>query len=127
MDIDKNRLKKIIKLFLPQELFDYFKVIDIRDLGKEVHIYLEELNIPPDKFKGKKLTSKGFHSVSIVQDFPIRDKATYLHIRRRRWVIDSSSEIVSKDWNSVAKGTHMTKDFATFLKGILGQLPYKQQ
>jgi hypothetical protein len=119
MDTGNKQLKELIKLLLPRELFDYFKVIDIENLEKEVHIYLDELNMPPNKFKEKKLSSKGFHSESIVQDFPIRDKATYLHIRRRRWIIDSSGEIVSRDWNSVAKGTHMTKDFAIFLKGIL--------
>lgn len=125
MDIKKKQLTEIIKLLLPQELFDYFEVINIWSKEKEVHIYLDELNISPDKFKEEKLTSKGFHSESIVQDFPIRDKTTYLHIRRRRWIIDSSGEIISRDWHSVAKGTHMTKDFATFLKGVFGQLPHK--
>ena len=125
MDIKEKQLKELAEFILPKKVFDFFEVIDLQNQGKEIHIYLDELNIPPEKFKREKLTSKGFHSETIVQDFPIRNKATYLHIRRRRWIIESSGEIVSRDWNSVAKGTHLTKDFATFLKGIFGQLPNK--
>ena len=125
MDKQEIQLKELIKLFLPKELFEYFEIIDMQDVDKEIHIYLDELNIPPKKFKREKLKSKGFHSESIVQDFPIRDKATYFHIRRRRWLIESSGLIISRDWNTVAKGTQMTKDFATFLKGLFGQLHNK--
>jgi len=31
-----------------------------------------------------KLESKGFHSKIVIQDFPIRNKAVYLHVLRRR-------------------------------------------
>lgn len=122
MNIDKE----IVKLILPKEIFEFFEVIDIKELDKEVHIYLDEINVPPEPFKQEKYTSKGFHSESVVQDFPLRDRATYLHIRKRKWFIESSGKIISRDWNTVAKGTRLTKDFAIFLKGILGQLPNKQ-
>jgi len=50
----------------------------------------------------------------------------FLHVRRRRWLIESSGQVISRDWDTVAKGTRLTKDFAIFLKGILGRLPNKQ-
>ena len=120
MSEEKNQYQELIKLLLPAEIFDYFELIklDVRD-GK-VHAYLEEENNPPSGYDKEKLTSKGFHSSITIQDFPIRDKPLFLHVRRRRWLVESSGEVISRDWNTVAKGTRMTKDFATFLKGLLG-------
>lgn len=113
-------LQVLFQLIFPQELFEYFQLVSINSTDNEVHFYLEELNSPPDKYSSEKLISKGFHKEHLVQDFPIRDKATYLHIKRRRWLIESTGEVVSRDWNTVAKGTHLTQGFATFLKGLFG-------
>ena len=113
-------LKDVFQLLLPKEIFEYFEIIAIDTNEKEIHIYLDEINQPPEIYKKQGLSSKGFHKASIVQDFPIRDRATYLHVRRRRWLVESSGEVVSRDWDTVAKGTHLTKGFATFLKGVFG-------
>ncbi|MCK5168462.1 MAG: hypothetical protein KAQ75_01180 [Bacteroidales bacterium] len=116
----------LIKLLLPEELFDYFDLVNLEVKDNQVHAYLEELDIKPIEYKDEKLTSKGFHSPVLIQDFPIRRKSFFLHIRRRRWLIESSGRVVSRDWDTVAKGTRLTKDFATFLKGLFGQLPNQQ-
>ena len=113
-------IKDVLQILLPDKVFEYFDIISIETKEKEIHIYLDEKNQPPENYKTERIVSKGFHKTSIVQDFPIRDKATYLHVRRRRWLIESKDEVVSRDWDTVAKGTHLTKDFAAFLKGILG-------
>ena len=81
---------------------------------------MDELNIKPSIYEKEKLISKGFHDTVIINDFPIRDKAMFLHVRRRRWLVESSGMVVSRDWDAVAKGTGLTKGFATFLKGIFG-------
>lgn len=62
-----------------------------------------------------------------IQDFPLRDKPMFLHIRRRRWLVESSGQVISRNWTTVAKGTRMTNGFAAFLKGLFGQLPDQQQ
>lgn len=116
----------LLELLLPKEIFDYFEIVHIEITDNDVNIHLDELNTKLIGFDKEKLSSKGFHSVSIIQDFPLRDKAMFLHVRRRRWLIESSGEIISRDWDTVAKGTRYTKDFATFLKGIFGQLPNQQ-
>jgi len=51
----------------------------------------------------------------------------FLHIRRRRWLVESTGEVIGRDWDTVAKGTRMAKGFAAFLKGLFGQLPDQQQ
>jgi hypothetical protein len=117
----------LVKLILPEELFDYFELIDLDVRDNQVHVYLEEVDLKPAGYEKEKLISKGFHAPVTVQDFPLRDKPMFLHIRRRRWLIESSGQVISRNWNTVAKGTRMTKGFAAFLKGLFGQLPDQQQ
>ena len=116
--------QNLVKLLLPAELFDYFLITRLVVEDRAVTVFLDELDIKPTFYSDQKLTSKGFHAESIIQDFPIRNKAVFLHVRRRRWLIESTGEVVSRDWESVAEGTRYTKSFADFLKGLFGQLPH---
>ena len=115
----------LIKALLPEEVFDYFEIVKVDIQDKIINVHLDELNQTPKEHSNEKLISKGFHEASIFQDFPIRDKAVYLHVRRRKWQIESSGQIISRQWDLSAKGSRYTKDFATFLKGLLGYLPNK--
>ena len=102
-------------------MLDYFEVSDISFTDNQYSIYLEEKNIHPERFKGVKLTSKGFYDQVTVQDFPLRGKACFLKVRRRKWLNEDTGLNVSRDWDLVARGTRMTEEFATFLKGIVRQ------
>lgn len=126
METTEDQYKTLLKLFLPEELFRYFTIINLQVIADEVHVYIEENNDKPKELQDKNLISKGFHSSVTIQDFPLRDKPVFLHVRRRRWLDEDTGQVVSRDWNAVAKGTRLTKEFATFLKGILGYLPDKQ-
>lgn len=124
MSAKKDHYRELVKLLLPTELFDYFEIIDLVIQDRSVTVFLDERDVKPAAYSDQKLTSKGFHPESIIQDFPIRDKAVFLHVRRRRWLVESTREVVSRNWDSVAEGSRYTKSFADFLKGILGQLPH---
>ena len=124
MTMLNDHYQSLIRLLLPSEIFDYFEITNLVVEDRSVAVFLDERDIKPTAYTGEKLTSKGFHPESIIQDFPIRDKAVFLHIRRRRWLVESTREVVSRDWDSVAEGTRYTKSFADFLKGLLGQLPH---
>lgn len=119
--------QELLKLVLPEEIFDYFEIVNLEVTPKAIHVYLDEQNIKPCKYKKRKLTSKGFHAEVVIQDFPIRRKAAMLHVRRRRWLVEDTGEVVSREWNSVREGTRYTKDFASFLKGVLGHVPNQRK
>lgn len=110
--------KDFISFLLPEGILDYFKLKEIKFEDDIYHISLEEKNIPPKQFKGHKLIAHGFHNTATIQDFPLRGKPCYLLIKRRRWLDEDTGKVVSRDWELVAKGTRITKDFAAFLKGI---------
>ena len=120
MTQSNEHYQTLIQLLLPEEIFEYFDIVQIDAGEKEIHIHLEEKSIKPEGYELVKLISKGFHPAAIIQDFPLRDKAMFLHVRRRRWYSESTGKTVERDWDTVAKGTRLTKDFATFLKGIFG-------
>ncbi len=117
-----DRLLQLAKLILPEEIFLFFDIVQIKGSTTQVDIYLDEKNQKPEGFELVKLISKGFHPTNCIQDFPLRDRALFLHVRRRRWYNESTQKVVERDWESVAKGTRLTKGFASFLKGVFGQL-----
>lgn len=120
MDSKNEQVNLLVKAILPSELFDYFEIMRIEMDEASIDVHLDELNQPPKEYSGEKLISKGFREATIIQDFPIRERAVYLHVRQRKWVIESTGKVVSKNWDLAAKGTRYTKGFATFLKELLG-------
>lgn len=127
MNPQNDLYANLLRLVLPEELFDYFEIENTQIEETEVHVYLVEQDIKPENYSGEKLISKGFYDSITVQDFPLRRKSLFLHIKRRKWLNESTGDIVSRDWRLVAQGTRYTQSFADFLKGLLGYLPDKQQ
>lgn len=120
MASEKDQYTILIKALLPEEVFEYFEIVHVGIEDKVIDVHLDELNNPPQGYQQEKLLSKGFHSAVIIQDFPIRQRTVYLHVRRRKWLVESSGKVISRNWDLTAKGSRYTKDFATFLKGLLG-------
>ena len=108
----------IAQFVLPQGLLDYFIIKDVKQYQQELQIYLEEKYVALQEYKNAKLSSKGFFEEIKVQDFPIRGREVYLFIKRRRWLNEDTGAIVCRNWELVAQGTRMTKEFALFLKVI---------
>lgn len=116
----ENNFINLVSYLLPEGILDYFALTSTSIDGDLLQIHLEELNIPPTGYISDELESKGFYDEIRIQDFPVRNRRAFLCIKRRRWTVLSSGVIVSRDWQLVQKGTRMTKEFAAFLKGILG-------
>ena len=109
---------ELLKLFLPDILVEHFDLTQSQQELEVLHLYFEEQNKPPLEHASKILISKGFHDEITVQDFPLRGKRVFLHIKRRRWTDKQTNAVVQRDWTLVAKGSRMTEEFAAFLKEI---------
>lgn len=99
----------LLQELLPKELFNYFEIISVKVDEHQILVFLDECNIYPENYKGKTLLSKGFTPATIVQDFPIRNKAVYLHIRRRKWLVKETSQIISNTWDLTGKFVSLRK------------------
>ena len=114
----------LISHFLPIGLLNHFDIIDfeeiiLSEIQKDgFYIYLDEKNIIPNGFNSTDFESKGFFDTATVQDFPIRGKALFLVIRRRRWreKKDKNNQIKS-DFSFIAEGSKLTLELSDFLKG----------
>ena len=113
----------IVRYFLPEELLENFDVVLVQELGdlttKKVilEIHMEEKNNLPGGYSKVDYESKGFSSFSRVQDFPVRGKAVYLVIRRRRWRHKETKEEITNDYSFIAEGSKLTKELSDFFKG----------
>lgn len=113
----------IVSHFLPVGLLEHFSITNVSELCnvKEkkhfIEISLEENNKILKDVDSTLYESKGFTEISI-QDFPIRGKAVFLKIKRRRWRLkDNHRVIIRNDFSFVAEGSGFTRELSDFLKG----------
>lgn len=106
------------ELLLPAGLLDYFEVINVEDLEKVILVHLDERALIASECSDKQLLSKGFYPWIDIHDFPIRGKSLILRVRRRRWQDKLTGNPYMRDWSVVAQGTHLTSEFAAFLKAL---------
>ncbi|TYP77312.1 ISAon1 family transposase N-terminal region protein [Aquimarina intermedia] len=108
----------LLKVLLPELLITHFDIVKHEIKQDVLHLNFEEKVAIPQEFSSGLVISHGFHKEITIQDFPIRGKKVYLHIKRRRWLDKKTKAAVQRDWNLVAQGTRMTVEFAAFLKAL---------
>jgi len=77
---------------------------------------LAEKNDLPKGYNRLNYESKGFYPEKTIQDFPIRRKAVYLVIKRRRWREKQSRIEIKSDYSFIAEGSKLTIELSDFLK-----------
>lgn len=112
----------LISYVLPSELLAYFNLVAVKELcdlkTKTIilSVELEEQNRLPDGYESSKYESKGFLSSKTIQDFPLRGKAVYLTIKRRRWRDKETKKEIQSDYSFIAEGSKLTQELSDFLK-----------
>jgi transposase len=118
-----KKLEALVSLFLPESLLTHFEFIKLEKLcevsyKREIyHIHLTEKNNLPAGYANTLYESKGFYKGKTIQDFPIRGKAVYLVIKRRRWRHKQSKQEIKSDYTFIAEGSKLTQELSDFLKG----------
>lgn len=107
---------------LPRDLLNYFLLEQVEELPNkdgdiDIEITLVEKNILPTGYTRSDYESKGFLPPKKIQDFPLRGKAVYLVVKRRRWRDKETKEEIRSDYNFIAKGAKLTEELSDFLKG----------
>ena len=90
----QDSYSELIKLLLPEIIVDYFELTSYKKGEEILDLYLKEINSIPKEYRQNKLSSKGFFEQITVQDFPIRGHQVYLHITRRRRLIEVTGQVV---------------------------------
>lgn len=115
--------KEFIKYILPKDFLEYFELTEVEELIDDATklAYLKfnfvEKNTVPKGYNMDEYESKGFYEPKTIQDFPIRGKAVYLSIKRRRWRHKiNKNEIIHNDYSFIAESSKITLELSDFLK-----------
>jgi hypothetical protein len=109
---------QLLRAILPDVLIDNFDVVNYEKTDTRFDIWLDEKKVMmrEDK-KYSNVISHGFGEYHSIQDFPIRGRAAYLHVRKRKWLDKDTGEIFSYDWElSEFDETRLNSEFVSFLK-----------
>ena len=109
---------QLLRAILPDVLIDNFDVVNYEKTDTRFDIWLDEKKVMmrEDK-KYCNVISHGFGEYRVIQDFPIRGRATFLHVRKRKWLDKDTGEIFSYDWElSEFDETRLNAEFVSFLK-----------
>ena len=110
--------EQLLRAILPDVLIDNFDVVNFEKTDSRFDIWLDErkVQLKEDK-RNSEIIAYGFGEYHVIRDFPIRGRATYLHVRKRKWQDKSSGEIFSYDWDlSEYDSTRLNAEFVAFLK-----------
>lgn len=108
----------ILRDILPEILIDNFDIVKYEKTENQFDIWLNEkkAQIKSDQ-QNPNIISHGFTSYRTIQDYPIRGRACYLHVCKRKWLDKSTGEIFSYEWDlSEHAQTKLNAEFVAFLK-----------
>lgn len=114
----KSAEHQLLELILPEGILEYFEIISVKNIQIGFEVYLEEKPDIPTEFSGMPLHCHGFHQEQTIHDFPLRGKVFDLKVKRCSWLNTETNQVISRDWNLMARGTRFTQEFAAFLKGL---------
>ena len=115
-------LESLFSLLFSEELASNFIVKSVQEYPEHIEIVLEEDShlIPSSLSSVSDVVLDGFCNPKELQSFPMKGKAVYLKVYRRRWKEKGSSKHHSNNYNLNPKGVKATKSFSSFLKETYG-------
>ncbi len=51
----------LIEFIIYTDILSHFDVVVLKTISKQVHVFLDEKKLVPEKYQSEKLHSKGFH------------------------------------------------------------------
>ena len=99
---------------------DFEILCNIENKAEFFVINFEEKNELPLGYSSDVYESKGFMESKLIQDFPLRGKAVFLRVKKRRWRHKKTGAIVKRDFSFIADGSKFTQELSDFLKDAGG-------
>ena len=117
--MNPNRsLHKLLRIIFSEVLMEYFDISGWHDDSSKIEVWLDEKNyMERFDYKSGTVISSGFIDEKVIQEFSLRCKPVYLHVRHRRWYDKATGEPFSYTYDDLAaEGTKLTPEFVSFLK-----------
>ncbi len=109
---------QVLQTIFPEEITENFEFVNYKESAGRLDYWLDEVGVMSrEDYKKGTVREYGFSDERVIQDFPIRGKAVYLHLRRRKWRDTEDGSIFTYDYELAEEGTRLTPEFVAFLKG----------
>ncbi len=108
----------MIWMCLPQGLEELFEIVRFERTDQAYDIWLDEKKLRSEEDRRNiNIVARGYTDYVTIQDYPLRGRPVYLHMRKNKWWDKMTNEIFSYSLELPnEKGTRLSKEFVAFLK-----------
>lgn len=105
-------------MFLPQGLGELFEMVRFERTDHAYDIWLDEKKERSEEDRrNPKIVARGYTDYVVIQDYPLRGRPVYLHMRKNKWWNKQTNEIFSYGLELPNEdGTRFSAEFVSFLK-----------
>lgn len=109
---------EMIWMCLPQGLAELFEIVRFEGTSQSYDIWLDEKKQLSDEDKNNpNIVARGYTDYVVIQDYPLRGRPLYLHMRKNKWWDKLTNEIFSYNIELPNEdGTRLSAEFVSFLK-----------
>jgi hypothetical protein len=109
---------EMIWMCLPQGLEELFEIVRFERTEQAYDIWLDEKKERSEEDRrNPNIVAKGYTDYAMIQDFPLRGRPVYLHMRKNKWWNKLTGEIFSYNLELPDEdGTRLSAEFVAFLK-----------
>ena len=104
--------------FLPEGLDELFEMVKFEKTDQSYDIWLDEKKkLSDEDFRNPNIVARGYTDYVTVQDYPMRGRPVFLHMRKNKWWDKATNEIFSYNLELPnEEGTRLSAEFVAFLK-----------
>lgn len=108
----------MIWMCLPQGLDELFEIVRFERTSDAYNIWLDEKKrLSDEDYRNPNIVARGYTDYVTIQDYPLRGRPVYLHMRKNKWWDKEINEIFSYDLELPNEnGTRLSAEFVSFLK-----------
>ena len=105
-------------MFLPQGLGELFEMVRFERTEQAYDIWLDEKKERSEEDRrNPNIVARGYTDYVVIQDYPLRGRPVYLHMRKNKWWDKQTNEIFSYGLELPNEdGTRLSAEFVSFLK-----------
>jgi len=103
--------------FLPAGLDELFEMVRFEKTDQAYDIRLDEKKLSDEDSRNPNIVARGYTDYVTIQDYPLRGRPVYLHIRKNKWWDRKTNGIFSYNLELPnEEGTRLSAEFVAFLK-----------
>lgn len=109
---------EMIWMCLPAGLDELFEIVKFERTDQAYDIWLDEKKQLSDEDRhNPNIVARGYTDYVVIQDYPLRGRPVYLHMRKNKWWDKLTNEIFSYNLELPnEEGTRLSAEFVVFLK-----------